>query len=216
MVKKISLWMIWVCFVGYAVVFAPPDQSDTLALIQNLSIGKWQGINPLIVALFNLMGIWPMIYAAILCTEGRSQTIPVWPFAVGSFFLGAFALLPYLASRKPEPEWVGEPSRIASVLSSRWIGVLLSLAAIALLGLGLSQGNWPDFWQQWQTSRFIHVMSLDFCLLSLLFPVLLGDDMARRGWANSRWYWAIALIPLLGPLCYLCLRPPLPRQELAV
>jgi hypothetical protein len=52
-------------------------------------------------------------------------------------------------------------------------------------------------------------MSLDFCLLSLLFPILLADDMARRDWKNQQLFWLIALIPLFGPLIYLCIRPPL-------
>jgi hypothetical protein len=209
MVKRVGLGLLWLGFATYAFCFAPPDQPDTLQLIQNLSIGNWQGINPLITVLFNLMGIWPMIYACLLCSEGRSQAVPVWPFVLGSFFLGAFALLPYLVFRNAEPEWYGQPNRIVAGLSARWMGGLLSLAAIALLTYGVSQGNWPDFVQQWQTSRFIHVMSLDFCLLSGLFPILLGDDMARRGWQNAGWYWAIALIPLLGALVYLCVRPPL-------
>jgi hypothetical protein len=38
---------------------------------------------------------------------------------------------------------------------------------------------------------------------------LLGDDMARRGWKNPQMFWLIALIPLVGPLIYLCVRPPL-------
>jgi len=78
------------------------------------------------------------------------------------------------------------------------------------LSFGLFKGDWADFAQQWQTNRFIHVMSLDFCLLCLLFPALLGDDMARRGWKNSQVFWAVALVPLVGPLLYLCLRPSLP------
>lgn len=93
--------------------------------------------------------------------------------------------------------------------NSRWLGAGLSVGAIALSVYGLSQGDWADFGQQWQTSRFIHVMSLDFVMLSLLVPALLGDDMARRGWQSPVIFWAIALVPLFGPLVYLCLRPPL-------
>jgi hypothetical protein len=77
----------------------------------------------------------------------------------------------------------------------------------------VTQGNWGDFVGQWQTDRFIHVMSLDFCLLSVLFPALLGDDMARRGMNNSALFWIFALIPLFGPLFYVCLRPPLSDSE---
>ena len=53
-------------------------------------------------------------------------------------------------------------------------------------------------------------MTLDFCLLSLLFPALLGDDLRRRGLTLASGLGAIALVPLVGPLVYLCLRPSLP------
>lgn len=77
---------------------------------------------------------------------------------------------------------------------------------------GLTQGNWEDFIQQWQTSRFIHVMSLDFLLLSILFPVLLTDDRARRGMEKSVILEWISLIPLFGALFYLTTRVPLNHQ----
>jgi hypothetical protein len=59
--------------------------------------------------------------------------------------------------------------------------------------------------QQWHTDRFIHVMSLDFCMLSLVFPGLIKDDMARRGMDDRDW-WRFAL-PLWGALAYLIVRP---------
>lgn len=214
--KKIVLGLVWLGFVAYAFLLAPPEQPDTLELIKNLSIGEWEGINPLIIALFNIMGIWPVIYASVVLADGKEQKILAWPFAVASFGLGAFALLPYLALRQPNPKFTGSKSNLIRFLDSRWLGVALTFAALVLLGFGLLNGNWGDFIQQWQTSRFIHVMSLDFCLLCLLFPTLLGDDMERRGVKDSLWFWLVALVPLVGPLLYLCLRPSLAdsREEL--
>jgi hypothetical protein len=131
--------------------------------------------------------------------------------------VGAFALLPYLALRQPNQEFTGSKGIFLKILDSRWLGVALTLGTLGLLAFGLLKGDWSDFIQQWQTNRFIHVMSLDFCLLCLLFPALLGDDMARRGLKNSPWFWGVALVPLAGPLLYLCLRPPVsnPEQEVA-
>ncbi|HEY9605035.1 MAG TPA: DUF2834 domain-containing protein [Allocoleopsis sp.] len=213
MSRKIGLGLLWVGLIIYAFFLAPPNQPDTFELIKNLSIGKWDGINPLIIALFNIMGIWPFIYSCLVFIDGRQQKIPAWPFAAGSFGVGAFALLPYLALRQPNQEFTGSKSLFLKVLDSRWLGVALTLGTLVLLGFGLLQGDWGDFIQQWQTNRFIHVMSLDFCLLCLLFPTLLGDDMARRGWKNSSLFWVVALLPLLGPVLYLCIRPPLPAGQ---
>ncbi|MBD2103310.1 DUF2834 domain-containing protein [Leptolyngbya sp. FACHB-261] len=209
MTRQLGFGLLWIGFVAYAFLGAPPDQPDTLDLIQRLSTGQVGGINPLVVALFNLMGVWPLIYGCLLFIDGRMQKPPAWPFAGAMLAVGAFALLPYLALRKPNGEFHGAKGLWLKIQDSRWTGVLLGLGAVVLLVYGLSNGDWQDFAQQWQTSRFIHVMSLDFCLLCVLFPALLGDDMARRGLSNPLVFWGVALVPLLGSAAYLALRPPL-------
>jgi hypothetical protein len=160
------------------------------------------------------MGIWPFIYSAVVFFDGRGQKIPAWPFATGSFALGAFSLLPYLALRENNQTFVGEKNLFLKILDSRILGILLTIGATVLLIFGL-QGDWGDFLQQWQSNRFIHVMSLDFVMLSLLFSTLLGDDMKRRGWQNNQLFWLFA-IPLLGALIYLCIRPPVKIEHQAI
>ncbi|MEA5620197.1 DUF2834 domain-containing protein [Cronbergia sp. UHCC 0137] len=207
MSRKITFGVLWLGFISYAFLFAPPDQPDTFDLIKNLSTGNWENINPLVIALFNLMGIWPLIYASLLFSDGRGQKIRAWPFAIAAFAVGAFAIIPYLALRKPNPTFIGEKNPFIKLLDSRFTGSVLIIGAAILVFYGLNNGNWGDFVQQWQTSRFIHVMSLDFCMLSLLFPVLLGDDLQRRGWKEEKLFWVFSLIPLFGALLYLCVRP---------
>jgi hypothetical protein len=212
MARNSLLGLLWVGVVIYAVGFAPPDQPDTLTLITRLSTGQWTGLNPVMIALFNLMGLWPVVYAALALPDGRGQAIPAWPFVLGSFALGAFALLPYLALRAPNPRFSGPTDRLLQILDARWLGWLLAMGTTLLLAYGTAAGNWPDFLYQWQTSRFIHVMSLDFCLLTLLVPTLLGDDMARRQIQQPARLWPLILLPLIGPALYLALRPPLPSS----
>jgi hypothetical protein len=66
----------------------------------------------------------------------------------------------------------------------------------------------------WQSRRFIHVMGLDCCALTLLFPTIVGDDWARRNGAGAiPW---VAYIPLVGPGLYLLMRPGLGQGERAV
>jgi hypothetical protein len=48
-------------------------------------------------------------------------------------------------------------------------------------------------------------MSLDFCLLSVLFLILVRDDMARRGMGNSS-LWLLTLVLWIGPCFYVLLR----------
>jgi hypothetical protein len=213
MQQKIALWALWLGFITYAFVFAPPDSPETWTTIQNLSTGKLEGINPLIIALFNIMGVLPLLYSCLLYIDGRVQKVSAWPFSVGSFAVGAFALIPYLALREPNGTFVGQKNWWLKIMDSRWTGGIVAIATLTLLFYGLTNGDWNDFVQQWQTSRFIHVMSLDFCLLCLLFPVLLKDDMTRRGLKDQRIFWAVAIVPLLGAIAYVTLRPPLRTTE---
>jgi hypothetical protein len=167
----------------------------------------------LIVNLFNIMGVLPLLYSAVLYADGRGQKIVAWPFAVGAFFLGAFALLPYFVLRQPNPRFGGRKNWWIKLWDSRIMGLVIAIAAITLLYFGLSQGDWSDFVQQWRSDRFIHVMSLDFCLLLLVFPALIKDDMTRRG-MDARGWWRFAL-PLWGALAYLIVRPPIVESDVA-
>ena len=206
MKNKLIFGLIWLGFTSYAFLLAPPNGTDTFDLIINLSSGQVQGINPLIIALFNLMGILPLIYTCFLLFDGRSQKLPAWLFALGSFGFGAFALLPYLALRQPSTVWQGEKNLLLKILESPITGIFITIGTILLLFWGIFNGDWSDFVQQWYSSKFIHVMSLDFCLLCLLLPVLVKDDLARRNIDNSSIFVAISLVPLFGSLAYLCSR----------
>ncbi len=209
MFNKLLFWLLWLGFASYAFLLAPPDRSDTFQLIIDLSTGKWAGINPLVIALFNLMGILPLVYAALMLIDGKTQRIPAGFFSALSFGVGAFAILPYLALRESNSRPIVDRSGIIKLVDSRWLGIVLSIGTIVLLAYGIGRGDWTDFSQQWQTIRFIHVMSLDFCLLILLLPILINDDLQRRKFTNPRAIRLLSLIPLFGGLLYLCIRPSL-------
>lgn len=213
MQRKIVFTLIWLGFILYAFMFSPPDRPEDLELIKNMSLGNWEGINPVILGEFNLMGIWPMIYGCLLFFDGKGQKIPAFPFAFASFFVGAFALLPYLALRESNPEFKGEKNWFLKLQESKILGILITIGVIICLGLAILKGDWLDFIAQWKNSRFLNVMTLDFCLLSVLFPTLLKDDFKRRNIQINSLYWLISLLPLLGPCFYLCFRPSLPNNN---
>ena len=203
---------LWLSFIAYAFFIAPPSQPDTWELIANLSTGHFQNINPLIVALFNLMGIISAIYACFLIADGKGQSIPTGIFLLGSFGLGAFALLPYFALRKKNSRWNSKKNWLINISESQILRIILTITALSLIFFGINNGDWTDFSEQWHNSKFIHVMSLDFCLLCLLFPVAIKDDLLRRNINNPSILAAISFVPLIGSLTYLCLRPRLQDQ----
>jgi hypothetical protein len=206
-VRQLFLGSLWLALTIYAIAssFTKTQQGD-FELIFQLSTGQLAEINPIIIAIFYIMGIFPIIYAAFILFDSNQKISP-YPFSAVSFGLGAFALLPYLALRQTDITWNKSKNWLLKILDARLTAIASSAALITLMIWGLTQGNWSDYVAQWQTSQFIHVMSIDFCLLSLLFPAILGDDIKRREVAG--WLKAIAFIPLFGALIYWCLRPQL-------
>jgi hypothetical protein len=215
-VRKTILWAIWLGFVTYTILLAPVDQPDTWSLGQKLLTLQWQEVNAIIPTIFCLMGIWPMIYACLMFADGRMQSFRAWPYFIGSNFTGVICLLPYLIFRKSNQAFYGTKDKWLSILDRRTTGAYLLVATIGLLGYAVIAGNWEDYIQQFSHKPFVHLISLDFCLMCLIFPIssLFDDDMARRGIKDKRIFWVVALFPLFGPLVYLCLRPSLPGSFL--
>jgi len=210
--RQLLLWLVWLGFILYVLLLAPPLQPDTLQPLETLLSGQIPVINPVIVSLFSLIGIWLLIYSCLIFIDGRMQRLPAWAFILASVGTGVIALIPYLALREPNQQFSGPKDAWLGVLDSRWSGAILTFSTLVLLGFALIFGDWPAFVYEFQANRFIHAMSLAFCLFTILFPfpTLLSDDMARRGLSSSsQLFWLVALVPLFGPLGYLCLRPPL-------
>lgn len=205
MVRKLGLWTIWLGFIIYVFWFAPPLQPTLPQLL-----------NPVVISLFSMVGIWLLIYSCLIFADGRMQRIPAWGFMLASIASGTVGLIPYLALREPNEEFSGEKDAWLALLDSRSTGIILTISTVSLLLFALVLGDWNTFIRSFQTDKFIHAMTLAVCLFALLFPypTLLSDDMARRGlMPRSQFFWWVALVPLFGPLAYLCLRPSIPALK---
>jgi hypothetical protein len=210
-IRKIVLWLIWISFVCYTIWLAPLDRPATWEIARKLVTLQWQEINAYLLAIFWLMGVWPMIYACLMFVDGRMQSFRAWPYFIGSNFTGVICLLPYLLFRRRTTSLEGSKDGWLEILDRRSTGVMLLLAAIGLIAYALIAGDWQAFVQQFQTVAFTHLITLDFCLMCLVFPIttLFDDDLLRRGIYSHLVFWWVALVPLFGPLLYLCWRPPL-------
>jgi hypothetical protein len=211
-----ALWLLWVGFIVYVIFLAPPLHLEaTLKLLINIITLQWTQVNPVILSLFGLIGIWLLIYSGLLFFDGRMQSIPFYPFAIASIASGVVGLIPYLALRKSNQNFSGEKDAFLKFLESRTFPYSLVLTTVGLFAyafvLGSTFGGWDNFIEQFLKDKFINGMSIAFCLFYLLLPTsILDDDIARRNWNKQhmeQFYLFIALVPLLGPLAYLCLRP---------
>ena len=58
--------------------------------------------------------------------------------------------------------------------------VILFLVGLSLVIYGLVYGDWVAFVESFWTSGLVHIMSIDFVLISILIPSFMKDDMIRR------------------------------------
>lgn len=210
------LFALWGALLYYCFNLAP-DQTPTqdlyfLKKLLNLKGDDGFRMNQILVGLWYIMGLWPLVYAMLLLPTGTSKT-PAWPFVVLSFFGGVYALLPYFALWNPPSPPVSETELRQWPLNVLESKVTAGVTLVAGLGIILysvvgNAGDWTEFYQYFRESKFIHVTSLDFCLLSAFAPFWVYNDMTTRKWFDKgSWLLPVSVIPFLGPSLYLLLRP---------
>ena len=112
---------------------------------------------------------------------------------LGSIAFGMFALSPYLALRRyaPGPGITRGDGFINKFLESRIVAGFLLGGALGLAAFGATANggdvgaSLAEFKALFDSQLFVHVTTLDFCSLWLLFYGPLVEDMRRRGMDTS-------------------------------
>lgn len=191
---------LWVALLVVAVGFAPAgDGRDGERVLAFFAL---QG-EPLAVATFNALGLWPLAFGAVLLRD-PPQRASSWVFVGLSFFVGNFALLPGLCLRRWGSPARRSPGLVRRLLTGPAMGALVGLGAVGLLAYALAAGSPEGFIELAGRSPLVFVMSFDFASLVLTWPVLLHDDARRH--PGPMWRVIVGWIPLLGPPLWLLVR----------
>lgn len=179
----------WLALLAVAFLTAPASDPNQNEVTMKLLTFQLDGINQSFVALFNLMGVWPLLFLVMLGFDTTEQRVWRWPFLLGSFILGAFALLPYLVLRR----W-GAPKRAPTVkwlraLGSRTFAVMLLVGAGAMCAWFIV-GDVAAFARLFHTNQFAYVMSFDFIACTVAGVLLCIEDASVRP-AAPGWAWSI-------------------------
>ncbi len=70
------LLIIWLAFIGYALFFTPDTGGSDPYLRSLITL---QSKEPSLMAMFSLLGLFPLAYACLLL-RGDDRRIPAWPF----------------------------------------------------------------------------------------------------------------------------------------
>ncbi|WP_237417400.1 hypothetical protein [Halobacillus litoralis] len=186
----------WIAFVLYAIFLAPEGSHGYLQQLMTMD-----DPDPFLLMIFSFLGIYPLVFVSLLIGEDRSR-LPLWPFLLGMFMLGAFALMPYFFLSNARNMREGRvPGWLVKVFHTRFFIFILIIVTVVLLWYGIVYGDFISYSQAFQISNFVHVMTIDFIVLTGLSIFVIYWKEHRRGRANQR-HW-MGIIPIFGALFYL-------------
>ncbi|MBK5938374.1 hypothetical protein [Halochromatium roseum] len=67
--RRFDRWLfavLWLLLLAYALLFAPPVPADLLGQLRDLALARVQAVDPIAIAVFNLLGVLPVAFLAIL------------------------------------------------------------------------------------------------------------------------------------------------------
>ncbi|MGF1509282.1 MAG: hypothetical protein ACFB9M_07235 [Myxococcota bacterium] len=171
---RLLLMALWVLLLVAATLVAPPAQ-DTQTLVWKLA--TFQGPDPWLDATFNLMGLWPLLYARVLWRGIGKFWWPIVAVMAG-MAIGAFILLPTTALRSFGAQPHQDPAWVRWFTGSVWVGGVLSLFGFVLLAYGTVFGDPTVLIRWWRSDGFVFTYLCDFSALALGFGVLLWAERA--------------------------------------
>ncbi len=203
-------WLaLWAGFVVYAARVAPPDDPGlTRALVRGTFTGDFGAVDASIAAVFCLLGVVPLLASAFILRDGAARRLPAWPFAFGAFFVGAYAILPWLALRslggpRLVPRAAGGVRRL---LAGRFVRVAILPAIVSLVAWGAACGHPAVYAEAFRTTAMVHVMTIDLALCTALLFVFVEEARAKVS-SEPALARRVRFVPLLGSALWNALVP---------
>lgn len=150
------------------------------------------------LSLFSLLGIYPFAFFLLFLDEKRFMRPGPLVASIGSFFLGAFVLMPYVALAIPRKTFLPFHRR-------GWIPMVVALLTVVttlLLWLALARSDWSIFLLYFETNQFVRTMTVDLGLFYIL-QIYLLRRIRRRNGQSLHWQ---DVLPLFGLFRYLFAR----------
>lgn len=223
---NVGIFGLWGALLYYVFVLAPNQtplrDSYFIEKLSGLGVDDGVLVNVIFTQVWNMMGLWVLIFAALLFPSGRSgNRVPAWPFFTASIALGMYALMPYFALwRAPSKAQTGPVPPGPSEQTGWQLGLKVTESPItAALATGTAAWllyqvatadllAWVEYSRLFRESRLVHATTIDFMLFTCFVPFWMYNDAQQRNWEQRDIGVALlSLLPVLGPCVYLLLRP---------
>ena len=204
--RSVGILLVWGAVLGAVFGFGPPPNDTTGEEVVGMLTGRIEGIEPLVVMLFSMLGVWPIAMGMLLWPEQCTSCVPYWPFGLLSMGLGMYGLGPYFAARNPAGELA--LGRFGGWTQSRGLAWGLLAVSVGLLVFGVTKGDGGAFVDRFTAEQFIFAMTIDWGLFAFAAAAVVREDAHRRRAPGMAW---MGLVPLFGVLVYLARRPLLTR-----
>ena len=199
-VSRVLLLVVWLAFIVYALFFAPGAGGGEDPWLRSLL--RLQSDEPSLMAMFTLLGLFPLTFACMLLRHD-DRKVPAWPFVLLSFALGVFALLPYYmltSATHAGSHDLRLPEKLRRTAEWSVTHAILFVLTLSVMVWGLALGDLNVYAEAFRTSHFVHVMTIDFGLLTLLSVYAIYTGSRRRSLPQAM--ALLGLIPILGLLVY--------------
>jgi len=194
MYRRYFLFLIWITAIVFILLFGNNRVFPDGFLFAFLRFDQTQ-YDASALSLFTMLGIYPALFFLLLLDERRFlKPSPIFA-SIGSFVLGAFVLMPYLALAIPKRSFM--PFKRRPFIP--YVCALLAVLSALVLWLALARSDWAIFLTYFQTNQFVRTMTVDF----LMFYILQIFMFARIRKRNERGFDPRDFIPVFGLLGYL-------------
>mgnify|MGYP001068707648 CR=1 FL=1 len=155
---RLTVKVLWLLLILYTLIHLSFFNQGMSKLVDLMRFDA----DPLIIMVFNLMGLIPLaflIYALILNVPRKHYVLIGLGFLTGAFSLAGFLLL---HAESP----VKKQTMITKCLS--YFGLIGSMIIIVY---GVIYGDIRAYYEAFLTDSFIHIMTIDFIVLNVLLII---------------------------------------------
>lgn len=138
--------------------------------------------DPLIFAVFNLLGIFPFAFLVLAFATSKLNKLDYIPLLL-AFGLGGFANAPFFIYKDIKKMHYVKYFRTLSI-----IGIIMTIITILS---GLIFGSFTTYYDTFLSDSFIHIMTIDFIFMVVVSPLILKPVSK---------YHLLGLLPIIGIL----------------